>query len=222
MQDASGSFRPLGFPPRILVSFSCTRTIDARPYLDTPFFDVATRRTCAWIHACLEWTRSCCVCALLHPSDARRTRVGRHLSTGVAEGVDASERDDPSWQCLPRLVMHGTHLSRGFLSLPFPRRDGKQGTTRPWWFHDPKTETGVGRHPHGAVGWEEPMPRPRNRQGKGQRMRCPSLTPKRRSVAPEWCPLPTPPPPPPYNPGEEEEKKETPRPPRSRRFPSSQ
>lgn len=146
---------------------------------------------------------------------------GRHLSTGVAEGVDASERDDPSWQCLPRLVMHGTHLSRGFLSLPFPRRDGKQGTTRPWWFHDPKTETGVGRQPHGAVGWEEPMPRPRNRQGKGQRMRCPSLTPKRRSVAPEWCPLPTPPPPP-YNPGEEEEKKETPRPPRSRRFPSSQ
>lgn len=80
VQDASGSFRPLGFHPRIPVFFSCVRTIDARPYLFTPVVDGAMRRTCVWIHTCVGWTRSCCVLALVRTSDARRTRVG---SSGV-------------------------------------------------------------------------------------------------------------------------------------------
>lgn len=109
---------------------------------------------------------------------------GRHLSTGVAEGVDASGRDDPSWRFLNRPIVHGTDLGRGFFRFQFFVVIGNRD--HPCCYHDPKTETGVGRHPHGAVGWEEPMPRPRKRQGKGQRMRCPSLTPKHRSVAPEW------------------------------------
>lgn len=135
---------------------------------------------------------------------------GRHLSTGVAEGVDASGRDDPSWKCLPRLIMHGTHLGRGFLSLPVLRRDWKQGPSlllprpqdgnRGW-----KTSTrgsGMGRthaktQKKAGERTEDAMPFPDSQTS----IRRPRM----------GCPLPPPPPPPPpYNPGEEEEKKRDP------------
>ena len=137
----------------------------------------------------------------------REPAWGRHLSTGVAEGMDASGRDDPSWKFLDRRIMHGTDLGRSFffpvfLSVAGTRTFPAASTTprrKPGW-EDIHTGQWDGKNPC--------QHRPRQRQGKGQRMRCPSLTPKHRSVAPEWCPLPTPPPP--YHPAKEEEKKRDP------------